>query len=114
MNIPKGNPVVTKIYFYLETEQGINKEFRKQVFFIMNSSLGSPIILGSTIGRDQQNNKRDFGLFSIANATELAFKGDPGTVSGVSTDRRCFPVYIALRYLFGPVKLDSIFSSNAM
>ena len=41
MNIPKRNPVVTKIYFYIETEQGINKEFRKQVFFKMNSSLGS-------------------------------------------------------------------------
>ena len=40
-NMPKGNPVVTKIYFYLETEQGIYKEFRKQVFFKMNSSLGS-------------------------------------------------------------------------
>ena len=29
------------IHVYLETEQGINKEFRKQVFFKMNSSLGS-------------------------------------------------------------------------
>ena len=46
------------------------------------------------------------GPFSIANATELAFKGNPGTGWGVSTDRRCFPVYIALRYLYGPVKLD--------
>ena len=35
--MPKGNSVVTKIYFYLETEQGINKEFRKR----SNSSLGS-------------------------------------------------------------------------
>ena len=41
MDMPKGNPVVTEIYFYLETEQGINKEFRKQVFSKMNSSLGS-------------------------------------------------------------------------
>ena len=40
-NMPKGYPVVTTIYFYLETEQGINKEFRKQFFFKMNSSLGS-------------------------------------------------------------------------
>ena len=55
---------------------------------------------------DQQNNNRDCGLFSTANATELAFKRDPGTVRGDSTDCRCFPVYIALRYLYGPVKLD--------
>ena len=55
---------------------------------------------------DQQNNDRDCGLFSTATATELAFKGDPGTVSGDSTDCRWFPVYIALRYLYGPVKLD--------
>ena len=41
MDLPKGNPVVKKIYFYLETEQGINKEVRKQVFFKMNSFLGS-------------------------------------------------------------------------
>ena len=40
-DIPKGNPVVTRIYLYLEIEQGINKEFRKQVFFKMNISLGS-------------------------------------------------------------------------
>ena len=59
-----------------------------------------------TIGCDQQNNNKDCGPFSIANATELAFKGNPGTGRGVSTDRRCFPVYIALRYLYGPVKLD--------
>ena len=41
MNMPKRSLVVIKIYFYLETEQGINKEFRKQVFFKMSSSLGS-------------------------------------------------------------------------
>ena len=41
MDMPKGIHVVSKIYFYLETEQGINKEFRKQVFFKMKSSLGS-------------------------------------------------------------------------
>ena len=31
------------VYYYFETEQGINKEFRKHVFvfFKMNSSLGS-------------------------------------------------------------------------
>ena len=39
MDMPKENYVVTKIYFYLETGQGINKEFRKQVLFKMNSSL---------------------------------------------------------------------------
>ena len=32
------------------------------------------------MGCDQQTNNRDCGLFSIANATELAFKEDPGTV----------------------------------
>ena len=79
----------------------------------MNSSLGSFLLhyngglkSVSTIGCDQQNNNRDCGLFSIAYATELAFKGDPGTVRDVSADRRCFPLYIALRYLCGPVKLD--------
>ena len=84
MDTPKGNPVVAKIYFYLETEQGINKEFRKHVFFKMNSSLGSFLLhyngglkTVSTIGWDQQINNRDYGLFSIAYATELAFKGDP-------------------------------------
>ena len=70
------------------------------------SHVAAHIILGSTIGCDQQNNNIGCGLFSIANATELAFKGDPGTVSGVSTDRRCFLVYIALRYCYGPVKMD--------
>ena len=50
-----------------------------------------------------QNNDRECGLFSIANATELAFKGDPGTVRGDhSTDYRCFPVYIALRICMDP------------
>ena len=32
------------------------------------------------MGCDQQTNNRDCGLFSIANVTELAFKGDPGTI----------------------------------
>ena len=32
------------------------------------------------IGCDQQTINRDCGLISIAKATELAFKGDPGTV----------------------------------
>ena len=32
------------------------------------------------MGCDQQTNNRDCGLFSKANATELVFKGDPGTV----------------------------------
>ena len=49
---------------------------------------------------DQQNNNRDWGLFPIANATDLAFNGGPSTVRGVSMDRRCFPVYIALRDLY--------------
>ena len=57
------------------------------------------------MGCDQQNNKRDCALFSIANATELAFKG-------VLVKKGVFPrppvlsgVY-ALRYLYGPVLLD--------
>ena len=53
----------------------------------------------STIGCDKQNNNRDRSLVSIAKTTELAFKGDPGTVKGVSMDRRFFPVYIK-HYLF--------------
>ena len=60
----------------------------------------------STIGCDQQDTNRDCDLFYIANANVLAFKGDPDTVSGVSTDHRCFLVYIVLRYLYGPVELD--------
>ena len=78
-----------------------------------NSSLGSFLFqcigderVSVPFGCDQQNNNIDCSLCSIASATELAFKGNPGTVSGVSTDRRCYPVYIALRYLYGPVKLD--------
>ena len=54
---------------------------------------------------DLQNNNRECGLFSKANAT-WTLKGDPGTVRGVSVDRRCFPVCIALQYLYEPVKLD--------
>ena len=72
----------------------------------MNSSLG--FFLLHYIGGertsvpycDQQNNNRDLGLFPIANATDLAFNGGPSTVRGVSMDRRCFPVYIALRDLY--------------
>ena len=113
MNMPKGNPVASthKICFYLETEHGINKEFRKQVFK-MNSSLGSFLShyiwdeRASVPFSSKKNNNRDCGIFSIANAPELAFKGDPGTARCVSTECRCFPVYIALRYLYGPVKLD--------
>ena len=67
MDMPKGNPVVTKIYFNLETEQGVKKEFRKQVSSKMNSSLGFCRLLTlywewksvSIIGFDQQNNNRD-------------------------------------------------------
>ena len=40
------------------------------------------------MGCGQQNNARDRGLFSIENATELAFKGDPGTVRYASGDTR--------------------------
>ena len=57
------------------------------------------------MGCDQQNNNRDGALFSIADATELAFKGGPGTVRGVSTTPVLSGVY-ALRYLYGAVKLD--------
>ena len=38
--------------------------------------------------RDKQYSNRDCGLFSIANASVLAFKGGPGTERGVSTDLR--------------------------
>ena len=59
---------------------------------------------------DQQNNNRDCALFSIANATELAFKGGPGTVrwgggGGGPRPPVVSGVY-ALRYLYGPIKLD--------
>ena len=33
-----------------------------------------------SMGCDHQTNNRDCGLFSIANATEFTFKGDPGTL----------------------------------
>ena len=49
------------------------------------------------MGCDQQNSNRDCALFSIKNATELAFAGGPGTVRGVSTTAG------ALRCLYGPV-----------
>ena len=109
VDMPKGNPVVTK---EISTLRQSNASTRN--FFEMNSSLVIFLLLTlylewksvSTIGCDQQNNNRDCGPFSIANATVLAFKGDPGTVRGVSTDRRCLPAYIALRYLYGHVKLD--------
>ena len=57
------------------------------------------------MGCDQQNNNRDCALFSIENATELAYKGGPGTVRGVPTTAVLSGVY-ALWYLYGPVKLD--------
>ena len=38
------------------------------------------------MGCDQQNNARHCGLFAIANATELAFKGEPGTVRYANGD----------------------------
>ena len=51
------------------------------------------------MGCDQQNNNRDCALFSISNATELAFKGGPGTVRGVSKTAGafrciCFAVFV--------------------
>ena len=54
------------------------------------------------MGCDQQNNNRDCALFSVANATELAFKGGPGTVRGVSTTAGafrciCFAVLVLTR-----------------
>ena len=100
MGMPKENTVVRKIYFFLETEHGINKE---------NSSLGSFLL--HYIGHEKVSvpknyNRGDCGVFSIANATELAFNWDLGTVRGVSTDRRCFLAYLALRHLYRPVELD--------
>ena len=67
---------------------------------------------------DQQNNNRHCALFSIANATELAFKGGPGTVRGVSTTTGafrciCFAVFVWTRKI-GLVYLLSIFSANAL
>ena len=70
------------------------------------------------MGCDQQNNNRDCALFSIAKATELAFKGGPGTVRGVSTTAGafqciCFAVFVWTR-IIGLVYLLSIFSPNAL
>ena len=70
------------------------------------------------MGCDQQNNNRDCALFSIANATELAFKGGPGTVRGVSATAGvfrciCFAVFVWTR-IIGLVYLLSIFSANAL
>ena len=74
----------------------------------------------SVLGCDQQNNDRDCALFSIANASELALKGGPSTVRGVSTTAgafRCirFAVFvwtrkIGLVYMY----LLSFFSANAL
>ena len=54
------------------------------------------------MGYDQHHNDRVCALFFIANATEMAFKGGPGTVRGVSTtagDCRCicFAVFVWTR-----------------
>ena len=46
------------------------------------------------MGCDQQNNNRDCALFSIGNATELAFIGGSWYSRGCFHDRRCFPVYM--------------------
>ena len=91
MNIPKGILLSQKYISTLRQSKASTKNSEKQVF--LYNELGSPLILGSTIGCDQQNNNRDFGLFFIANATELAFKGDPGTVSGVSRTAGAFRCY---------------------
>ena len=74
--MPKGNPVVTKIYFYLETEQGINKEFRKQVFFRINSLLG-PFIL-NYIGDEKVSIPRSHGHSLIQ--TKLFFRTRPSVM----------------------------------
>ena len=70
------------------------------------------------MGCDQQNNNRDCVLFSIANATGLAFIGGPGTVRGVSTTAGafgciCFAVFVWTRKI-GLVYLLTIFSANAL
>ena len=51
------------------------------------------------MGCDQQNNNRDCAQYSIANTTELAFDGGPGTVRVVSTTADafrclCFAVFV--------------------
>ena len=76
MDMPKRNPVVTKVYFYLETEQGINKEFRKQVFFKINSSLG-PFLL-HYIGDEQVSVPRSHGNSLIQ--TKLFFRTRPSVM----------------------------------
>ena len=67
---------------------------------------------------DQQNNNRDCALFSIADATELAYKGGPGTVRGFSTIAGAFRcIYQAVSVWtrkIGLVYLLSIFSANAL
>ena len=69
------------------------------------------------MGCDQQDNNRDCALFLKANATELAFKGGPGTVWAVSTSAGafrciCFTVFVWTRKI-ELVYLLSIFSANA-
>ena len=54
------------------------------------------------MGCDQQNNNRDCVLFSIANATELAFDGGPDTVRVFPRPPVLSGIY-ALRYLYGLV-----------
>ena len=66
------HPVVTKIYFDLETEQGINKYLRKQFTWFLSFTLYWGWKNVKTIGCEQQNN--NCGQFSIANATELEVK----------------------------------------
>ena len=70
------------------------------------------------MGIDQRNNNRDSALFSIANATVLAFRGSPCTVRGVSTTASAFRCICSAVFVWtckiGLVYLLSIFSANAL
>ena len=83
MDMPKGNTVVTKIYFYLETEQGINKEFRKHVFFRINSLLGPSIL--HYIGDEKVSIPRSYGNSLIQ--TKLFFSHTPITDGKTQTEK---------------------------
>ena len=54
------------------------------------------------MGCDQQHNNRYCALFSIANATELAFKG-PWYSNGCFHNRRCLPVYMLCGIYMDPI-----------
>ena len=72
----KGKSCCNKICFYLETEQGINIEFRKQVFFRINSLLG-PFIL-HYIGDEKVSIPRSHGNSLIQ--TKLLFRTRPSVM----------------------------------